>query len=152
MTFMELFVYIIIGLGIFILVLSIFVFILYKRLQSLTLGSSAQSLESIIVETNTYVKHLATNQKKLAQEVRSLEEDAQYNIQHIGTIRFNPFKETGGNQSFAVAFTDKQKNGIVLSSLYARDRVNVFVKPVTQGSSEYQLTKEEQAALLASYK
>lgn len=152
MTFMELLMYTTIALLVCVIGLGILMFIIYKRMRALTQGSSAQSLESIIIETNTYLKQLGSHHKQLVKDVRDLEEDAQHNIQHVGIVRFNPFKETGGNQSFAVAFTDKQKSGMVLSSLYARDRVNIFAKPVVNGSSEYQLTKEEQAALLSSYK
>lgn len=144
--------YITIALALVLIILGIFTLIMYQRLRALTLGKSAQSLESLIVETNTYVKQLGTKQEQLAQKVQELENDSQYNIQHIGALRFNPFKETGGNQSFAIAFTDKRKSGLVLSSLYTRDRVNVFVKPINEGSSDYLLTKEEQEALQRSYK
>jgi hypothetical protein len=76
-----------------------------------------------------------------------MQKDAVHNIQNIGVVRFNPFKETGGGQSFAIAMTDKEENGVIISSFYTRDRVNVFAKPLTQGLSEYTLTKEEQAAI-----
>lgn len=149
---MELYFSIMIILSLAVLTLGIFVVIFYKRLKSLSLGNNAQSLESIIVETHEYVKRLAEHQKKLTVDVRNLEEDATHNIQNIGVVRFNPFKETGGSQSFAIALTDKHRNGIVLSSLYTRDRVNIFAKPVTKGSSEYLLMKEELEALEQSYK
>ena len=67
----------------------------------------------------------------------------------VGTVRFNPFKGTGdgGHQSFATAFLDETGNGIVLSTLYIRDRVGIYAKPLKKGRSEYELTGEERKAI-----
>ena len=64
-------------------------------------------------------------------------------------VRFNPFSGdgSGGNQSFAAAFLDEKGSGVVLSSLYARDRVGLYAKPIEKGASSFELTKEEKEAL-----
>ncbi|NIT70429.1 DUF4446 family protein, partial [candidate division KSB1 bacterium] len=58
----------------------------------------------------------------------------------VGTVRFNPFKGTGGGQSFAAAFLSEHGNGVVISTLYSRERVSVFAKPIQSFASEYELT------------
>ena len=65
------------------------------------------------------------------------------------TVRFNPFKGTGagGNQSFATALLNENGDGVVLSSLYSRERVSVYAKPVQKFSSEYELSGEEKQAI-----
>jgi hypothetical protein len=70
-------------------------------------------------------------------------------IQGVETIRFNAFKGTGegGNQSFAIALLSEEGDGTVVSSLYARDRMSVFAKPVTGFTSKYEMTEEEKSVI-----
>ena len=65
------------------------------------------------------------------------------------TLRFNPFAGTGsgGNQSFATALLDEDGSGVVLSTLYARDKVSIFAKPIENRKSEFELTDEEKEVL-----
>ncbi|MCI5051009.1 MAG: DUF4446 family protein [Candidatus Pacebacteria bacterium] len=144
----ELLIFGILGLGI--ITLAILVIILHLRLKKLMSGKSVQSLEKVIVENNKRGVLIQEELKKQNNQIKAILKDTESHIQNIGVVRFNPFKETGGSQSFAIALTDKNENGVVISSLYTRDRVNVFAKPITAGSSEYTLTKEEQSALQQS--
>ena len=124
--------------------------LLWQRISTLTRGKTANSLEETIVENNRLLAKLGKDLTHLNDRVSFLENDARKNLQNVGVVRFNPFKETGGSQSFAVALTDKDNNGVVISSLYARDRMSVFAKPLSQGTSTYTLTKEEQEAIKQS--
>jgi len=67
----------------------------------------------------------------------------------VETIRFNPFKGngSGGNQSFSTAFVNEEGDGVVISSLYSREHISVFAKPIKKMSSEYEMTKEEKDSL-----
>ena len=38
---------------------------------------------------------------------------------------------------------NEEGNGVVLSSLYSRERMSIFAKPIKNGKSEYELTEEE---------
>lgn len=136
--------------GLVSIVALILVIILYKKLSRLTKGKNAMSLEKIISENNKLALEIKDKLKNQEIQIIDIKKDAMNNIQNIGVVRFNPFKETGGSQSFAVAMTDKKNNGVIISSLYTRDRVNVFAKPIIEGISEYKLTEEEQAAIKKS--
>jgi hypothetical protein len=68
-------------------------------------------------------------------------------LQHVGVVRFNPYHDTGGDYSFAVALLDAGGDGVVLSGLYHRDRCRVYAKPVGAWSSAYTLTDEEVEAI-----
>ena len=68
-------------------------------------------------------------------------------LQKIGLVRFNPFKEIGGDQSFSIAVLDASNNGFVITSHYGRDSNRVYAKPVGNGKSSYSLSKEEQGAV-----
>lgn len=129
-------------------VLIIMVSRLTGRLNSLSQGTKGASLENIISENNTSVHR---NRKMLdhhTDQINQLQDDILNTFGNIGIIRFNPYKDTGGNQSFAIALLNNKNDGVIISSLYTQDRVNVFAKPIINGTSEFRLTDEEQQAIL----
>jgi hypothetical protein len=71
----------------------------------------------------------------------------QRSLQHIGLVRFNPFDDTGSDQSFVIAMLDDARDGIVISSLHGRSNTRVFAKPVTNGESAHNLSDEETQAI-----
>ncbi|MGQ9457218.1 MAG: DUF4446 family protein, partial [Anaerolineae bacterium] len=71
--------------------------------------------------------------------------------QHLGVGRFNPCPDPGGNQSFAIALVDGRGNGVVLSSLHAREGTRVYAKPLKKWESDYALTEEEKQAIALAY-
>lgn len=76
-----------------------------------------------------------------------LESNARRAFQRVGLVRFNPFEDTGGNQSFAVAVLDANGDGFVLSSLHARGGTRVFAKSLAAGRAEAALSAEEAEAV-----
>ena len=68
-------------------------------------------------------------------------------IQRVGLVRFNPFEDTGGNQSFALALIDAPGDGFVVSSLHSRTGTRVYAKAISDGRSEGALSDEEAEAL-----
>ena len=71
-------------------------------------------------------------------------------IQKTSLVRFNPFRDTGGDQSFVLAFLDNHDNGLLMTSIHGREGTRVYVKPIEYGTSKYSLSKEEKAALNAA--
>jgi len=71
----------------------------------------------------------------------------QRSLQHIGMVRFNPFEDTGSDQSFAIALLDDRRDGVVISSLHGRSNTRVFAKPVADGGSPHNLSDEEAEAI-----
>lgn len=68
-------------------------------------------------------------------------------IRHIGLVRFNPFHDTGGNQSFTLALLDGRLDGVVITALHSRSDSRLYAKPIEGGESEYALTPEEIEAM-----
>ena len=93
-------------------------------------------------EALSQLKILKKDFKKISENIKSLERESLFSIQKVGVIRFNPFKEIGGNQSFSVALLDGHNDGIVITSLYSQDGNRVFAKPIKKWKSKYLLSKE----------
>jgi hypothetical protein len=90
---------------------------------------------------------VAAELDELAARSAVLEANARRAFQNVGLVRFNPFEDTGGNQSFALALLDSAGDGFVLSSLHARTGTRVYAKALTGGQAEGALSNEEAEAL-----
>jgi hypothetical protein len=80
----------------------------------------------------------------------ALEASSQHALQRVGIVRFNPFQDSGGDQSFAIALLDQAGSGVILSSLHGRAETRIFAKEVTNGRSKHALSDEEQQAIRAA--
>ncbi|MFA5997493.1 MAG: DUF4446 family protein [Candidatus Paceibacterota bacterium] len=128
------------------LLLAVWVFILERRMKKLVAGKDARSLEDTIVALTNDIRSLEKFQGDTTTYLEDAEKRIKRSIQGVETIRFNAFKGTGegGNQSFAIALLSEEGDGTVVSSLYARDRMSVFAKPIKNFKSEFEMTEEEQ--------
>ena len=125
-------------------------FLLELRLKKLFRGKKAKNLEEVMAALDKELKHLDASREETEKYLAAAEKRLKKSVQNVGVIRFNPFDDAGSNQSFAIALLDENGNGVVLSGLYSRDKVNVFAKPIEKGSSQYTLTKEEKEAIKAT--
>lgn len=80
----------------------------------------------------------------LNKNVREAAKDGLRHIQRVAVLRYNPYADTGGDQSFSIALMDGRGDGVVLTSLHTRAGTRVYTKSVSKGKSEIQLSKEEQ--------
>ena len=98
-------------------------------------------------EVLVQLKDLKGNFEKIIQELKELKKENKFSLQKIGIVRFNPFKEVGGDQSFSIAILDANDSGIVITSLYTRQENRIYGKPIKSGQSEYSLSGEEKKAI-----
>jgi hypothetical protein len=137
----------IIVLGLLVIGLAYLVHTIHKRVDLLLRGKNAKTLEDSI---HTILTELEKVHQKLKAHDGTLGE---YNsrlsdsIKKVPTLRFNPFSDSGGNQSFASAFITEKGDGVVISSLYSREKTSVFAKPIQGFESTFELTQEEQEVL-----
>ena len=118
-----------------------------RRLTGLTRGGDGQSLESTLQRAVDKVDALTSEVDQLAARSAILEIVQRKAIQRTGLVRYNPFEDTGGNQSFAVALLDAQGDGVVVSSLHARSNTRIYAKAITGGRCEAGVSEEESEAL-----
>jgi hypothetical protein len=124
---------------------------LLGQYQHLMIGTSGGNLEDMLNDHIAQVRDTATRVEKVEELAHRLEKSAYFSFQHLGVVRYNPFHDTGGDQSFAIALVDGHGNGVVLSSLHARDVTRVYAKPLQKWESTYSLTDEEKQAIALAY-
>jgi len=118
-----------------------------KRLKRFFLGKKAKDLEDTIVALEEDIVKLKKSKESFEKEITTINSKLKKSIRGLETIRFNPFPDQGSNQSFAIGMLNEDGDGLVVSSLYSRERMSVFAKPIKSHKSEYELTTEEKEAL-----
>ena len=140
--------YIIIGVGIIILLLLVWIIRLEMILRKL-LGGRNGTLDDAISTLRKNTDDLKKHAEKTNEKFIIIDNKLKKTVSGNETVRFNPFKGTGSgsNQSFATALVNAEGDGVVISSLYSRDHISVFSKPIKNSTSEYELSAEEKTAL-----
>ena len=120
---------------------------LTREYTTLMTGVDGADLQETLNQHLAQVHQALRTVSELEERTLSLELTQPLCLQWVGAIRFNPFRDTGGAQSFALAIADARGDGIVLSSLHARHNTRVYAKPLHAWQSEYTLTDEEEQAI-----
>jgi hypothetical protein len=130
----------------------IFLFIKFKKISSLSqqffAGKNGKDLEEVV---NSQLSLIQKNQKDIKELFDGYEKIfniASKGIQKVGVVRYNPFRDMGGNQSFSIALMDMNNRGLVISTLATRDGTRVFSKPLLDGDcKDFPLIEEEKNAI-----
>lgn len=130
------------------LLLSAFFWQLFTHYNNLVKGVSNKTLRSIL-ENLLKEKELSKKDiDALNTRCDKIEKDGLLHIQKVGLLRFNPFKDTGGDQSFTLALVDGSDTGVVISGLYSRSGTRWFAKRVVKGVGiGHELSDEEKKAV-----
>ena len=118
-----------------------------KKIRLMFKGKEVADLEGVIFEQIKRLRQNEKNLKELEKFCKGLEKMAKSSIQKTGVVRFNPFRDMGGDQSFSIALLDDHNSGLIISSLFTREGTRIYTKPIERGSSKYQLTEEEKEAI-----
>lgn len=145
---MNILISIIVFLGIWVAVLSVVVFRVMNHYNKLTVGISSKTMQDVLSSLLTKQETSSKDIHILQEALRYVEADGKLHLQRIGVVRFNPFSDTGGSQSFTLAILDGKDNGIIMTSLYARTGNRWYIKHIKAGQClDVELSKEEQSAI-----
>ena len=122
-------------IGIAIIVGIFWAIITERRLKRFFLGKKAKDLEETIVSLEKNIDSLRKAKEDTQKEIAVINAKLKKSIRGLETIRFNPFPDQGSNQSFAIGMLNEEGDGVVFSSLYSRERMSVFAKPVKNNKS-----------------
>jgi len=138
--------------GILLLIWNIFLHLNISRIkknqQQFFLGKNGADLEKTILDHSKNMKELDRDIQDLYGISNKIHNLASRSVHKVGVVRFNPFKDLGGDQSFSIALLDGENSGVVFSSLHSREGNRVYAKPVSKGKAgKYPLTDEEKDAI-----
>jgi hypothetical protein len=140
----PIFLYVLTGI---IVILLVWVIRLELRLAKFWRGKKGADVEELMNDIVKSLEHLHGVQGDMGSHITTMDKKLRKSVRGVETVRFNPFKDQGSNQSFAVALMNEEGDGVVFSSLYSRERVSIFAKPVKKQASEFELSAEERDAM-----
>ena len=111
------------------------------------MAKKAKDLEDTIISLEKDTADLKKAKEDMQKDIAVINGKIKKSIRGLETIRFNPFPDQGSNQSFAIGMLNEEGDGVVVSSLYSRERMSIFAKPIKNKKSEYELSIEEKEAL-----
>jgi hypothetical protein len=119
-----------------------------KNQTELFSGKNGNDLEKLILDHGHNIKELDRDIQDLYGISNKINDLANRSVHKVGVVRFNPFKDLGGDQSFSIALLDGQSSGLIISGLHTREGNRVYAKPVEKGKAvKHPLTEEEVEAI-----
>jgi hypothetical protein len=111
-------------------------------------GVNRKTLDAVLTNIMHHHKKTKEGIASLVTRCDRIEEESSNHLQRIGLLRFNPFNDTGGDQSFILSLVDKHDTGVIITALYSRSGTRWFAKSVKDGKGvEHALSEEERKAL-----
>ena len=118
-----------------------------KRYKKMMTGVDGANLERMMIGCIDSTKAVADENAKLWKENKAIKELLSKALTQVAIVRFRAFEDMGSDLSYAVAMLDSHNNGVVLSSIFAREDSRSYAKPIVNGTSTYPMTSEEEDAL-----
>jgi len=118
-----------------------------KKIDRLLEKGKIKNFKDVFLSLKQKNEDLEEEIKKAFLKIKDLEDTCRTTIQKIGMVRFNPFNDVGGNQSFALAMMDNKNNGFVISSFFTKEGNRVYAKTIKNGESDHTLSEEEKEAI-----
>lgn len=126
-------------------------FYLYKTVlhyRKLVGETRKENLESVLEVILGNIKNQKDEINEIKRKLQQMDFKSVNYVQKVGMLRFNPFEDTGGDQSFVLALLDGKDNGIVLTSLHGRGVTRWYAKNVKEGKgTDHKLSEEEEKAI-----
>lgn len=155
MTFMEE------NAGIFILVLLVLAVILLvlvllqnsrikeldRRIFDLSAGTDGESLEDTLVKVFDAYDGINKQLDQNTGDIRDIYRRLHSQIQKVGVVKYDAFRQMGGNLSSVIVLLDQDNNGVLLNTVQNTDGCYSYVKEIRRGKSDIAYTEEEQKAV-----
>ena len=140
-----------IGAEIVTLLLILLIYLKYRRLYKaydfFMRGKDAETLENTIIALGDEIRDLKAEDRANKDAIRVLNKNQRSSLQKFGIVRYNAFKEMGGNMSFALAELDYTNSGFIINTVHSREGCYLYIKTVDCGQTEVLLSAEEKEAL-----
>jgi hypothetical protein len=118
-----------------------------RRGQRLLLGADQQDLVEYAVGLLARVEHVESRADHVEQGLQQVTGRLDGVLQRWALLRYDALEGTGGRQSVSLAVLDAGANGMILTAIQDREYARIYIKQVTAGESDLELSPEETRAL-----
>ncbi len=132
---------------VWLVVLTYFFWKEWSYLRILFPQDESRDIRAKLREVVEAVRSFKQENNLIAQKLDELTTDGLKHIQRVEIVRYNPYNDTGGDQSFSVVLIDGKLNGLLITSLHSRSGTRIYTKIIKSGKSDLELSKEERDLL-----
>ena len=140
-----------VGVSFILLIMCIVLFVktgnLKKRLDKFTTGKNAKSLEKDIVGIYEDNKFLKASVEQNRKEIRTLFKNMESTFQKMGVVKYDAFRQMGGQLSFCLALLNENNDGFIINSVHSTEGCYSYTKVIKNGECDISLGDEEKKAL-----
>lgn len=130
-------------------ILSLWYYRTLSRFNKFGRGVTKQNLSTLLEKILAEIDLTKKDIDQITQRCDTIEQQGVFHVQKIGILRFNPFSDTGGDQSFILAILNGKDDGILLSSLHGRTGTRWYAKSIKKGKGvEHELSHEEKQVIV----
>lgn len=128
------------------IVLTVFLYRINSK-NNIFFDDSSKNLRELVTRAITENKSINQRANKIEAGLEEIAKIIQGTYQKFAMVRYNPFRETGGDQSFSMALLDMKDNGFVVTSIHGREVDRIYAKEILNGKSKHNLSAEEIEAI-----
>ena len=118
-----------------------------SRYRAMMHGTTIEDIEGMLIQHIREVEAVAATNARILEENELIRQFIRKSLVRTASVRFRAFEDMGGDLSYAVAMLDANNDGVIFSSIFARQDSRSYIKPIKNGSSEYPLSEEEKGVL-----
>lgn len=120
---------------------------LRRRVDALTRGKNAESMESRILEFFERIENLESHEQGIEENIQKIKENLKITYQKNGMVKYDAFREMSGALSYSIALLDQENSGVLVTSMYSREGCYSYAKEIIHGECKLNLSEEETEAL-----
>lgn len=120
---------------------------LMKRYEKFMRGKSAENLADALEENFQQMERLEISHQKNELKMDNALNNITSTFHKLGIVKYDAFKEMGGNLSFALCMLDDNNTGFILNTMHGRDSSYSYIKEIIKGEAYATLGEEEKEAL-----
>lgn len=143
------------ALGLIFLWLGFLTYRIYKEksyLEELFPQGEARQIRGKLREVLENLKEIREENTLIAAMLDDLNKSGLKHIQRVQVQRYNPYNDTGGDQSFSIAMLDGNLDGMIVTSLHSRSGTRIYTKIIKAGLSDLDLSNEEKEVVKKAIK
>ena len=118
-----------------------------RRAQKVLLGGGKEDLVDFAVSLQARIDDVHSAVDEVAASLARLDRRIDGCVAKLSIVRYDAYKDAGGQQSASVALLDASRSGVVLSAIQGRDYARIYVKELDRGRAPIALSPEEQEAV-----
>lgn len=120
---------------------------LHRSLALLQAAEGRENFLDVVARTREDIGVLRSEVGALAGDLAHARADLAQALRHVSVVRYDAFGDLGGRFSFSAALLDDSGDGLILTSIHGRSETRTYVKGVTNGHADIDLSPEERKAM-----